>query len=95
MKELYKIEISSTKNKKYSLYVLDNNKPKKIHFGNKDFKHYRDTTPLMAYTYLNHYDNERRIIYLKRAKAIKKKGEYSWINVNSPNYYSVKYLWGG
>jgi len=96
MKELYKIAVSNLKHKKYTVYVKGSNgKPKKIHFGDKNYGQYQDTTPLQAYKSKDHLDNVRRSLYLKRAKAIKKNGKESYKDINSANYYSVKYLWGG
>lgn len=96
-KVLYKIEKSTSKTKKYSVYVKGTNgKPKKIHFGQKGYQHFEDTTPLKLYTSSNHYDVKRRESYLKRAKGIKNKdGKLTWKDKNSANYYAIKYLWKG
>ena len=81
---------STRKNKKYMVKV--NNKW--IHFGDTRYQQYKDRTPLKLYSSLDHKDNERRANYLKRAKGIKNKhGDLSYLDKNSPNYYSVKYLW--
>jgi hypothetical protein len=71
---------------KMSVYVKnEKGNPKLIHFGNSD---YEDFT--------QHKDEKRRKSYLARAKGIKnKKGELTWKDKNSKNYYSVKYLWNG
>jgi hypothetical protein len=72
---------------KYSVYVKNtlNNKAKLIHFGHKDYQDYRQ-----------HKDKKRRKSYLARAKGIKnKKGELTWKNKNTKNYWSVHYLWAG
>ena len=94
-KELYKIFKSTSKNKKYSVYVKgDNAKTKLIHFGDTRYQQYKDTTPLKLYSDLNHNDTIRRNRYLQRAKGIKdKQGNLTWKDKNSANYYSVKYLW--
>ena len=94
-KELYKIFKSTSKNKKYSVYVKgDNGKTKLINFGDTRFENYKDTTPLKLYSHLNHNDPIRRDRYLQRAKGIKdKQGNLTWKDKNSANYYSVKYLW--
>ena len=94
-KELYKIFKSTSKNKKYSVYVKgDNAKLKLIHFGDTRFENYKDTTPLKLYSHLNHNDPIRRDRYLHRAKGIKdKQGNLTWKDKNSANYYSIKYLW--
>jgi hypothetical protein len=66
-----------------------------IHFGNKNYEQYKDTTPLKLYSFLDHGDKKRRESYLARAKGIKSKGQLTWQDKNSANYYSIKYLWGG
>ena len=82
---------STRKGKKY-MVVAPNGKT--IHFGDSSMQHYKDTTPLKLYTYLDHNDEKRRASYLARAKGIKnKKGELTWKNKNSANYYSINFLW--
>ena len=81
---------STRKNKKYMVFY--NNKW--IHFGDKRFQQYEDKTPLKIYSHLNHNDKARRTNYLKRSKGIKDwEGNPTYLNKNSANYYSVKYLW--
>jgi len=81
---------STRKNKKYMVFY--NNKW--IHFGDLRYEHYEDKTPLKLYSYLNHKDEKRRNNYLKRSKKIKdEKGNLTYNNKNSPNYYSINYLW--
>jgi alpha-D-ribose 1-methylphosphonate 5-triphosphate diphosphatase PhnM len=81
--------------RKYKKYMVKHN-DKWIHFGDTRYQHFRDTTKLKLYSNLDHNDNERRYRYLKRAKKIiNKKGELTWNDPNSANYYSVKYLWSG
>ena len=84
------IKQSTRKNKKYMVKVND----KWIHFGDVRYAQFRDKTPLKLYSVLDHKDKKRRENYLKRAKAIRNKhGELTYLDKNSPNYYSVKYLW--
>jgi len=84
-KPLYKPFKSKAKNKKFSVYVMKDGKKKLIHYGDS---RYLDFT--------QHKDKERRKSYLLRAKGIRnKKGELTWKDKNSANYYSVKYLWAG
>ena len=91
-KPLYKPFKSSAKGKKYSVYVMKNDKKRLIHFGDANMQQYFDK--LGHYKNLNHNDKERRRRYLARAKGIKdKNGNLTWRNKNSANYYSVKYLW--
>ena len=83
---------SARPGKKYMVVVNG----KTIHFGDSSMSQYKDTTGLGLYTHLNHNDEKRRASYLARAKGIKnKKGEPTWKDKNSPNYFSVKYLWAG
>jgi hypothetical protein len=91
-KPLYKPFVSKAKNKKYSVYVMKNGKKRLIHFGQKGYKHFKDK--LGHYSSLDHNDKERRKKYLSRAKGIKnKKGELTWKDKNSANYYAIRYLW--
>ena len=71
---------------KYSVYVKgDKGQPKLIHFGNKN---YEDFT--------QHRDEKRRKSYLARARGIKnKKGELTYKDPNSKNFWSIGYLWLG
>ena len=81
---------SNRKNKKYM--VVYNGK--KIHFGDTRYSQYRDSVSLKLYSHLDHKDKKRQERYLKRAKGIKNaKGEYTHLDPESPNYYSIKYLW--
>ncbi len=77
--ELYKPEKSTRKNKKFMV------KTKKgiIFFGDS---RYEDFT--------QHKDKKRREAYCKRAKAIKnKKGELTYKDKDTANYWSYNYLW--
>ena len=71
---------------KYSVIVKsDTGKDKIIHFGGSRYQDYRQ-----------HKDEKRRASYLARAKGIKnKKGEFTWKDKNTKNYWSVHYLWDG
>ena len=81
---------SRAKGKKYA--VTYNNKT--INFGDSNMQQYKDSTGLGLYTSKNHLDPIRRKSYLARAKGIKnKKGELTWKDKASANYYSVRYLW--
>lgn len=94
MKDLYEPFKSKAKNKKYSVYVIKDDKIKLIHFGSLNHEHYRDSTPLKLYSNLDHNDKERRRRYLKRAMGIKNKdGKYTYKDINSPNWWSVHFLW--
>jgi len=81
---LYKPWKNDTKSKnKYWVYITKDGKVKKIGFGHKDYK-----------DFTQHKDKDRQKNYLARAKGIKnKKGELTWKDKNTANYWSVK-LWG-
>jgi len=80
---LYEPFKSKAKNKKYSVYVLKNNKKSLIHFGDS---RYEDFT--------QHKDKKRQQSYLSRAKGIKnKQGELTYKDKNTSNYWAVNYLW--
>ena len=88
-------EKSDRKDKKYKVITP---KGKKIHFGaiveGVPMGHYKDSTGLGIYSRYDHGDKDRRDRYLARAKKIKnKKGELTWNNPETANYYSIKYLW--
>ena len=81
---------SKAKNKKYA--VTYNNKT--INFGDSRMEQYKDSTGLGLFSSKNHLDPIRRKSYLARAKGIKnKRGELTWKDKASANYYSVRYLW--
>jgi hypothetical protein len=84
MTELYKPFVSKSKNKKYSVYVKnDNDKPKLIHFGDSRYGQYRDK--IGNYSKLDHNDKKRKDLYYKRH------GKST--NKNSAKYWSHKILW--
>ena len=86
-------EFKKSTRKNYK-YMVKTPSGKWIHFGNKNFQQFKDSTGLGLYTHLNHGDKERRKRYLARAKGIKdKQGNLTWKNKESSNYYSIKYLW--
>ena len=74
------LDYSTRKNSKYMVTLPDG---KKVHFGSPK---YEDFTI--------HKDKERRDKYLSRAMKIKnKKGELTYTNPQSSNYWSVNLLW--
>jgi len=85
-KELYKpFKYTGKGVFKMSVYVKNEKtgKPKLIHFGHKDFE-----------DFTQHKDKERRKNYLTRTKGIKnKKGELTYKDKNSKNYWARKVLW--
>ena len=76
------LDYSKRKNNKYMATLPSG---KKIHFGSPK---YEDFTI--------HKNKERRDKYLARATKIKnKKGELTYTNPESSNYWSIKLLWDG
>ena len=83
--------VSNRQFKKYSVITPAG---RTLHFGDTRYKHYKDTTGLKHYSHLDHGDKNRRERYLVRAKGIKNKHcELTYLDPESANYYSVKYLW--
>lgn len=81
-------------NRKGKKYMVKSPSGKIIHFGSSKMQQFRDSTGLGLYSHLDHNDETRRKRYLARAKGIKnKKGELTWNDKNSANYYSVHFLW--
>jgi len=84
-KTLYKPFVSSAKNKKFSVYVMKDNKKRLIHFGDS---RYRDFTQGAT--------KEQRKSYLSRARGIRnKQGNLTANDKNSANYWSIRKLWKG
>jgi hypothetical protein len=81
---------STRKGKKYMVKTPSG---RWIHFGASNMEQFKDSTGLGLYSHLDHGDKERRKRYLARAKGIKSKGQLTWNNPESSNYYSIRYLW--
>lgn len=94
-KDIYRAFKKSSKNgKMYDVYEYKNGKMGKYitSFGSTDYENFKDDIGL--HPKLIHGDEERRKNYLARAKGIKdKQGNKTWNDVNSANFYSVKFLW--
>ena len=74
------LDYSKQKSKKY---VVETESGKKINFGSIKYE-----------DFLIHKDEERRQKYLKRTKNIKnKKGELTYNNSETANYWSRELLW--
>ena len=74
------LDYSKRKNNKYVVTLPSG---KKIHFGSSSFP-----------DFLIHRDEDRRSKYLSRAKKIKnKKGELTFENPESANFWSINLLW--
>jgi hypothetical protein len=93
--ELYKpffSNESTPREKKYSVWVMKDRKPKLIHFGDRSMEHYHDK--LGKWTNLDHKDKTRRASYRARAEGIRnKKNKLTYKDRNSSNYWSYHYLW--
>ena len=76
--------VSSRENKKYVATLPDG---KKVHFGDKRYGQYKDSTPLKAFKAADHGDPKRKENYYQRHGKEAKK--------HSPKYFSHRYLWGG
>ena len=80
--------------KKDKKYMVKTPSGRWIHFGARGMEQFKDSTGLGLYSKFDHGDKERQRRYLARAKGIKnKKGELTYKDPESANYYSVKYLW--
>lgn len=87
--KLIGFEKSKRKNKKY-LAALEHKKTGKVvklHFGDKRYQHFKDSTPLKKFSHLDHKDPERRRRFRQRHKSFLKDGYYS------PSYFSYHFLW--
>ena len=77
--ELYKPIKSTRKNKKYMVLT----KKGIIHFGDSRYEDFRQ-----------HKNKKRQESYCKRAKGItNKKGEKTYNDKDTANYWSYKFLW--
>ena len=71
---------SKAKNKIYAIYVLKDGKRKLINIGDSRYK--------------QNYSNEARKSYLARSKGIRDgKGNLTYNNKNTANYWARKLLW--
>ena len=76
------LDYSKRKNNKYVVKLPGG---KNLHFGSSQYP-----------DFLIHKDNERKEKYLSRAMKIKnKKGELTYDNPESANFWSVNLLWSG
>jgi len=85
-----KIKKSNKKNKKYQIETNNGI----VHFGDKRYEQFEDTSGLGLYSHLNHKDKARNKNYCSRAMGIKnKKNQFTYNDPSSANYYSVRLLW--
>jgi hypothetical protein len=102
MKEkIVKFQKSNIKNKKYKALIKDKTtgKIRTIHFGDKRYEQYKDSTPLKIYSRKNHGDRQRQFNYFRRhsgvgnrKEAIMKEKRKSLGKYN-PKILSHIYLW--
>ena len=76
-------KVSTRKNKKY-MVKLENGTT--VHFGDKRYQQYRDSTGVGAYSHLNHLDKKRRENYKTRHEKTRH-------NKYSPSWFSDSFLW--
>jgi len=75
---------SDVKGKKYSVYVKDGDKIKKVNFGATGMDDWRSGTAT----------KEQRKSFRARMMGIKRKdGSYAYKDKTSPAYWSLNYLW--
>ena len=78
---------SDVKGKKYSVYVKDGDKIKKVNFGAKGMEDFKGTDGKKA-------SLEQRKSFRARMMGIKKKdGSYAYKDKTSPAYWSLNFLW--
>jgi len=83
-KKLNKPFKSNVKGKKYSVFVKDGDKVKKVNFGAKGMDDWRSGTAT----------KEQRKSFRARMKGIKRKdGTFAYKDKTSPAYWSLNYLW--
>ena len=82
-KKLYKPFLSTAKNKKYSVYVLKDNKKRLVHFGDSRYGQYFDK--IGNFKKLDHKDEKRKKAYYARHGAT--------TNKNTAKFWSHKILW--
>lgn len=86
-----KFSISTRQHKKYSVIAPSG---KILHFGDKRYQQFKDSTGLGVYSHMDHLDLDRRELYRRRARGIKDgTGRLTYRNRESPNYYAYNFLW--
>ena len=71
---------------------------KRVHFGHRDYQHYKDSVPKSMggklWSHKDHGDKKRRDNYRKRHGGVKLKNGKSAISKKySPSWFSYHYLW--
>lgn len=81
---MYEIVVSKRKNKKYDVYK---NGKYLLSFGDLRYEHFRDNTPIKAYSHLDHNDVKRRDNFRKRFK------KHDHWDEDKALFYSWNLLW--
>lgn len=77
---------SKRKNKKYKVVIKRRGlRNKTVHFGDKRYQQFKDSTPLKIYKSKDHGDKKRQKNYFARHGKKAK--------IYTPKYFSHKYLW--
>lgn len=67
--KVLKLNVSNRKDKKYVAdVIIDDKLYQNVHFGSKAHQHYRDMTPIKAYSHLDHRDLSRKEKFHTRHK---------------------------
>jgi hypothetical protein len=74
--------------KKYTAVLEDKRTGRRyeVHFGDRNYQHYKDNTGLGIWSHLDHGDVKRRRAYHSRHR-------YDKLNEYSPGHFSYYYLW--
>lgn len=85
--EILNFAVSNRKGKKYLVNFVHKGEIHTVHFGSKNHLHFRDSTPIKAYSHLNHYNPIKRDQFFRRFAGQKINDPLSGI------YWSARYLW--
>ena len=84
---------------KYTVVIpQENGRMKTVHFGHRDYQHYRDSVPKRMgggiWSHKNHLDRKRRDNYRRRHAGVKNKlGKPAYKSKFTPSWFSYHYLW--
>jgi len=84
---------SNHPNIKYQVSFIWKDKLRVVHFGLLCHEHFRDDTPLQAYSNMDNLDFDRRKIFIDHYSSIKKNGRHIHNNPLSPLYWDFRYLY--
>jgi len=91
--EVIDIKPSTRRDKKYAITIRYNGITQTIHYGNSNYQHYEDRTPIKAWSSSNHHDMNRRYAYLARSSKISNSSGLAANDPFSPNRYAIITLW--